>query len=94
MGFSIFASAPVFADPEQGDSPELFTRVDRYISSYVINDDGSFTETREYAMTVLKEQAIESAKQSSITYSKSIQSLYSFLGWNSIIKRNKTKTTA
>jgi transglutaminase-like putative cysteine protease len=63
------------ADNEQKDAPELSTRVDRYISSYAVKEDGSFTETHEFAMTVLNEQAINEVKQTSVTYSTSIQKI-------------------
>lgn len=73
LGLQLFAVLPVLASDKADESPELQSRVNRYYSSYTINEDGSFTETGETAITVLKEQAIRYAKQTSITYSTSIQ---------------------
>lgn len=55
------------------ESPELPTKFDRYRVDYTINTDGSFVETREWAMTVLMSNAVAKSKQASITYSTSIQ---------------------
>jgi transglutaminase-like putative cysteine protease len=55
------------------DAPDLASRIGLIDASYVINKDGSFTETRKWEMTVLKERALESAKNYTLTYSTSIQ---------------------
>ena len=55
------------------DEPELFTRYKHNHISYQLNADGSHVETHSWAMTVLKEGAVARAKQTSITYSTSIQ---------------------
>jgi len=57
------------------DSPEaeLQTRYPHYNVTYTINADGSYVESRNWAMTVLKENAVAQAKQHSVTYSTSIQ---------------------
>lgn len=56
-----------------GEAPEQTVRMDRYAIRYVINADGSYTETREKAMTVLKEQAVAQVKTTYVSYSTSIQ---------------------
>ena len=67
----VFAfSSSVLAEEELAD---LYTRNERYYVSYKINDDRSHIESREWAVTVLKERAIEQMKQISISYSTSIQ---------------------
>jgi len=68
-----FVSIAALAADKTSEPPELFTRIDRYSVAYLINDNGSFSETRDIAITVLKEQAIPGVKQTSITYSTSIQ---------------------
>lgn len=68
-----FVSLSALASDKASESPELFTRIDRYSVAYLINDNGSYSETREMAVTVLKEQALPRVKQTSVTYSTSIQ---------------------
>jgi transglutaminase-like putative cysteine protease len=63
-----FAASPVLAEPA-----ELFTRIGHYYVTYTLNDDHSSVETHDWAMTVLKEQAMASAKEASISYSTSIE---------------------
>jgi transglutaminase-like putative cysteine protease len=58
---------------EKEEAPELFAKTERYNVDYVINADGSFVETREWATKVVKEQAVDYLKQTSISYSTSIQ---------------------
>lgn len=41
--------------------------------AYLVNADGSYVETRETAIKVLKESALEAAKTASVSYSTSIQ---------------------
>lgn len=48
-------------------------QVEREITTYVVNADGSFTQTQETAIKVLKAMALEAAKDASVTYSTSIQ---------------------
>lgn len=77
----LFLLAPILAltavthgASAQSEAPaELFTRIGHYATSYRINPDGSFVEDREWSMTVLKEQAVNDAKQASIGYSTSIE---------------------
>ena len=52
---------------------DLAQRYGTYHTSYVLNEDGTGTETHEWAMTVLKTQAIEWAKHTSFSYSTSVQ---------------------
>lgn len=70
MAFLVF-SAQAFADGEE--PPDLFTRYEHYHATFYVNEDGSSIESRDWAMTVLKEAAIARAKQTSITYSTSIE---------------------
>ena len=67
----IALAQPVCAETDQ--APELFARIGHYAISYKINVNGSFVEDRNWSMTILKEQAVASAKQASISYSTSIQ---------------------
>lgn len=59
-----------FADEEMKD---IHTRIKHYAVDYKVNDDASFTEKHSWAMQILKEQALEGAKQHSFSYSTSIQ---------------------
>jgi transglutaminase-like putative cysteine protease len=52
---------------------DLAQRYGTYHTQYVLNADGSGTETHEWSMTVLKQQAIEWAKRASFSYSTSVQ---------------------
>lgn len=52
---------------------DLQYRYGRYYTSFVIQEDGTAIESREWGMTVLKETALEWAKRASITYSTSAQ---------------------
>lgn len=63
--FQVFAA--------QDDSPDFFTRYTHYASNYSLNKDGSHTETRSSTIKILNEAAISNFKQTSITYSTSIQ---------------------
>lgn len=55
--------------------PDIASRYEKYHIEYHLNDDGSYNEVREYAKTVLKERAIESLKDASISYSASIEKI-------------------
>ncbi|WP_368563571.1 DUF3857 domain-containing transglutaminase family protein [Pseudoxanthomonas sp. UTMC 1351] len=55
---------------EAGDRP---LQIEHENTTYLVNGDGSYVESREIAIKVLKESALESAKDASITYSTSIQ---------------------
>lgn len=62
---------PAFAAPE--DAPDLQVRFGRYHVSYVINANGTATETHEWTRTVLRESALEGSKTAAIGYSTSAQ---------------------
>lgn len=55
------------------ESFELQVKYGRMHSAYVVNEDGTSTETHEWSMTVLKETAVQWAKRSSVSYSTSAQ---------------------
>lgn len=63
-----FAAAPASSEPA-----ELFARIEHYYVTYTLNDDRSSVETHDWAMKVLKEQALASARETSISYSTSIE---------------------
>lgn len=64
---------PSTARAETAASPEVLAKLDRLHVSYRINEDGSSVQSRDWAMTVLKEKALESTKSTSITYSSSVE---------------------
>lgn len=68
-----FACAPVAAAPAVQPEGERSAQIERLDVAYVIQPDGSFTETREQAIKVLKSDALEYVKDASIDYSTSIQ---------------------
>lgn len=66
------AAGATSADP--ADEPaELFTRIERYHLTYSLNADYTSAETHDWAMKVLKEKALVNAKETSISYSTSIE---------------------
>lgn len=52
---------------------DLPVRYEYYRSNYVLNDDASSQEAHEWSMKVLKASALDWAKQTSISYSTSVQ---------------------
>ncbi|HVO45901.1 MAG TPA: DUF3857 and transglutaminase domain-containing protein [Steroidobacteraceae bacterium] len=66
-------TASALARAEKGNPVDLQVRYGRVYSSYVLNEDGTATENREWTMTVLKESALDWAKRTSISYSTSAQ---------------------
>ena len=52
---------------------DIYTRMKHYEVDFKINDDASFVEKHSWAMQVLKDQALDNAKQYSFSYSTSIQ---------------------
>ena len=62
------ASAAATAEPA-----ELSTRIQRYHVSYSLNADYTSSETHDWTMQVLKENALSNAKEASISYSTSIE---------------------
>jgi transglutaminase-like putative cysteine protease len=71
---SLFALPVVAATPAPAGEPaELYTRVPHFHVTYNITDDYSSSQTYDYSVKVLKEKALAGAKQSSISYSTSIE---------------------
>lgn len=68
-----FACAPALAERAIQPEGERSAQIERLDVAYVIQADGSFTETREQAIKVLKPEALEFVKDASIDYSTSIQ---------------------
>ena len=56
-----------------GEPLDLEYRYAHFYTTFVINEDGTAVESREWSTTVLKESAVEWAKRSSISYSTSVQ---------------------
>ena len=73
LGALLAVAAGLAAHAAHAAGKDLPTRVEREIVAYTINPDGSYTESREQAIKVLKESALESAKSASVSYSTSIQ---------------------
>lgn len=74
--FASFLAAFVLSFPVSAATSEpieLQTRFNHYYASYLINADGTAVESHEWSKTVLKEQALEWAKQASVSYSTSAQ---------------------
>jgi transglutaminase-like putative cysteine protease len=71
FGWALFC--PALALAQVVSSPEHPTHVDDYSSTYVLAADGSFVETRSFVLKVLRAEALAGAKQTSISYSRSIQ---------------------
>lgn len=61
------------AEPAMPKLMDIQTRTGHYYISYIINDDGTSVESREWSATVLKPAAIDWLKQTSISYSTSVQ---------------------
>ncbi|MDR7098708.1 transglutaminase-like putative cysteine protease [Lysobacter niabensis] len=58
---------------EKDEAPEIYAKTERYNIEYNVNADGSYDESREWAVKVVAEQAVEYLKTASISYSTSIQ---------------------
>lgn len=69
LGLAISAAIPARA----GEVAEPPLRVEREITTYTVSDDGSYVETHETAIKVIKEAGLEAAKDASITHSTSVQ---------------------
>lgn len=64
----------LMAGPVAADSvPDIPARYTHYRIDYRLNDDSSHVETHRWEKKVLKERAIEDAKETSISYSTSIR---------------------
>ncbi|MEO8670296.1 MAG: DUF3857 domain-containing protein [Tahibacter sp.] len=66
-------SLPCVASAAEDEALELASRIGRYSVSYTVNPDGSYVEDREWSQTALLERAVADVKQTSISYSTSIQ---------------------
>lgn len=66
---SLFCSLPAVS----AEVVDLKTRIGRYYTSIVVNEDGTAVESAEWSKTVLKEAAIENVKHASIGFSTSAQ---------------------
>ena len=73
LAILLWVASSVVAAAEKDDAPELFAKTERYNIDYTVNADGSFVESREWAVKVVKEEAVDYLKQTSISYSTSIQ---------------------
>ena len=62
---------PLAAAP--GEPVDLSARHERLNITYVVNPDGTHVETRERAIKVLKQSAVEQAKQANVSYSTSVE---------------------
>jgi transglutaminase-like putative cysteine protease len=71
LWFVLSAGAAIAAPADE--PAELFTRIAHYHVTYSLNDDYSSFETHDWSMKVLKEKALASAKEASISYSTSIE---------------------
>lgn len=71
MGWAAMAWLGLLAPARAADDRPL--QVEREITAYVVNADGSFVQTQETAVKVLKDTALEAAKDASVGYSTSIQ---------------------
>lgn len=69
----ILAAGGVLAQGAGDGGRELATRIVRRHVAYVVNDDGSYAETRTAALQVLREAAIAGSKQASVSFSTSVQ---------------------
>lgn len=61
------------AAADTDSAPDLATRLEHIYTTYTLNDDGSHVEKHDWALKVLKESAVADAKNTSLTYSTSIQ---------------------
>lgn len=68
---ALVCSLPALA--ATGDPLDLQVRFGYYHAAFVINADGTVVETHEWSKTILKETALESGKESSVSYSTSAQ---------------------
>ncbi|HET8731066.1 MAG TPA: DUF3857 and transglutaminase domain-containing protein [Moraxellaceae bacterium] len=81
-------AAPVHADDRDAAS-DIGLRYDDYSIRYDLNADGSFVRTAVFTVTVLKESAIEEAKQDSNSFSTSIAEGEYVEAWTQKAKGNR-----
>lgn len=72
LGFALLALSNL-AHAAAGEPLDLQYRYGHFYTTFVINEDGTAVESREWSETVLKESAVERAKRSSVSYSTSVQ---------------------
>lgn len=68
---SCLLACPLVASAKE--ATDLDTRTSRFSIRYIVNADGTYVEQRETAVKVLTERVVPSVKQTSVTYSTSIQ---------------------
>jgi transglutaminase-like putative cysteine protease len=74
LAASLLFIVPASVAAAAADEPaDLYTRIQRYHVSYSLNADYTSTETHDWTMKVLKEKALANAKETSISYSTSIE---------------------
>ena len=71
--FLVFSFLTNFAMAAAGDPRDLTSRYGHNHATYVLNEDGTSIESREWSKTVLKEAALAGAKHASISFSTSVQ---------------------
>ncbi len=69
----VFVAGLQFAITASGEPLDLQVRYPHAYATYVINEDGTATETHDWSMTVLKDTAVEWSKRTSVSYSTSAQ---------------------
>lgn len=70
----VLAIIPTFVHAVEEDrTRSIASRYTKYHISYNVNPDGAHVETHERALKVIEERALERAKQTSISYSTSVQ---------------------
>lgn len=62
--------------------PELQVRFGHYHARFVVDAEGTATETHEWSKTILKDSALDSAKRASASYSTSAQQLDVIAAYN------------
>ncbi len=69
----LLAGAVFAASATAGEAERRTSQVERQTTAYVVNADGSYVQTSEVAIKLLKQVALESLKDYSLSYSTSIQ---------------------
>jgi transglutaminase-like putative cysteine protease len=72
-GLALAVAAIGWADTVRAEGADLPTRTGIYHADYEVNADGSHTESHQWTMTILKEEAIARAKQAQMSFSTSVQ---------------------
>ncbi len=69
----VLSCTPLFSFAANEDTPEIDSRYLYLYSDYKVNADATHTEEHKWAIKILKERAVNNAKQTTISYSTSIQ---------------------